>query len=186
LFSFQKGRPSLPSASPALIIFGAAVKPGGEPSLTLRRRVEAALAFGRLCERPLYLVTGGLGTYPPAEARVMHGLLVAGGVDDADIWVEDSARDTLESVQACMRLLRDAAHAGPVFAVTSAYHLPRCLVLLRLAGLDAHAAPPPPYPASRRFVRRWWWRLREVPALPWDALLILAWRLRARSAILGR
>jgi hypothetical protein len=34
--------------------------------------------------------------------------------------------------------------------------------------------PPPRVPAARRFRRRWFWRLREVPALPWDVLLLLA------------
>lgn len=172
--------------NPALIIFGAAVKAGGLPSLTLTYRTEAAIAFGARCKNPLYIPTGASGLHPPAEADVMRSLLLKAGIPDQHIAPEPTGTDTLSSVKACVTLLRSRDHTGPVFAVTSAYHLPRCVVLLRLAGLDAHAAPPPPHPASRFFLRRWHWRLRELPALPLDAILLLAWRLRARIPILAR
>ena len=70
-------------------------------------------------------------------------------------------------------------HAGPVFAATSRYHLPRCLLLLRLAGVPAR---PVPIGASGNggLARRWYWRLREVPAIPYDAALMLWERVRGR------
>ncbi|CAH2600451.1 YdcF family protein [Rhodovastum atsumiense] len=158
---------------PAIVIFGAAVRPGGRPSRALLRRVAAAVAFGRAHPRALYVPTGGLGRHPPAEADVMAGLLRDAGVEPARILAERTGTDTLSSVRAVRRLLRDHGHAGPVFAATSAYHLPRCVLLLRLAGLPAHGCPPPPWPAATRFRTRWYWRLRELPALPWDAALVL-------------
>jgi uncharacterized SAM-binding protein YcdF (DUF218 family) len=105
---------------------------------------------------------------------VMAAALRAGGVDEARILIEETARDTLDSVFACRDLLRRTGRGRAVFAATSAYHLPRCLVLLRLAGIAARGVPPPRQPASHRFWRRWQWRLREVPALPWDVFLLLA------------
>jgi uncharacterized SAM-binding protein YcdF (DUF218 family) len=74
-------------------------------------------------------------------------------------------------------MLRDS---DPVYACTSAYHLPRCLLLLRLAGIKARACPPPPVPAATSKWLRWYWRLRETPALPYDALLMLVLRLTRR------
>ena len=171
---------------PALIIFGAAVKAGGIPSLTLTHRTEAAITFGATCQAPLYMPTGAIGAHPPAEAEIMRAMLLKAGIPDTAIVPEPTGTDTLSSVKACAALLRGRGHDGPVYAVTSAYHLPRCVLLLRLAGLDAHAAPPPPYPASRSFVRRWHWRLRELPALPLDTILLLAWRLRAAAPILRK
>ncbi len=157
-----------------IVIFGAGVRPDGRPTPTLARRVAAAIAFGeRLSPPPHYLPTGGIGRHGPSEASVMGGLLREAGVPDRRIRLEDTARDTLASVRLCAALLR--GHRGPVFAATSAYHLPRCLVLLRLAGVPARPVPPPREPASRRPRHRWHWRLREVPALPWDVLLLL-WR----------
>ncbi len=156
-----------------IVIFGAAVLPGGRPSLTLRRRVEAALAAGARLRSPLYLPTGGVGRHGPSEASVMAGLLRAAGVPPESVWLEETGTDTLSSVRAVTRMLRIGGRAPPAYVATSGYHLPRCLLLLRLAGFPAHACPPPP-PAPG-FWERWYWRLREVPAIPYDALLIL-WR----------
>lgn len=157
---------------PAIVIFGAAVRPDGGPSRTLRVRVEAALALGARLERPLYLPTGGIGRFGEAEAVVMARLLREAGVAEASIRPEPTAHDTVSSVRAIRKMLKD--HPGPVYAATSAYHLPRCVVLLRLAGLAARHCPPPPALAAAAWRKRWWWRLREVPALPWDAAFV-AW-----------
>lgn len=152
---------------PAIVIFGAAVRPGGRPSETLRRRVEAAIAFGRTLDDPLYVPTGGLGRHPPTEARVMAHLLLRAGIARDAIRLEETGRDTLSSAHAVARMLRD--HDGTVYAASSSYHLPRCVLLLRLAGLRAAAAPPP-----RQKVRDlWWWWLREGAALPYDTAIML-------------
>ena len=70
------------------------------------------------------------------------------------------------------RLLKGAD--GPVYAATSAYHMPRCVLLLGIAGLDAHRSQASIGPASSRILRCWWWALRELPAIPIDCL-ILGW-----------
>ena len=161
---------------PAIVIFGAAVKPGGQPSSALKRRVEAALAFGKIHPHALYVPTGGLGTHPPAEAEIMASLLRDADIEQHRILPETTGTDTVSSIRQVHRLLRAAGHTGPVFAATSAYHLPRCVLLLRLAGLPARACPPPPGPAATHWRKRWYWRLREIPAIPWDAALILGLR----------
>ena len=161
-----------------IVIFGAAVRPDGSPSPALRRRVEAAAAFGSGLPAPLYVPTGGQGRHGPAESAVMAAVLRERGVPPDRILEEPTGTDTLSSVLACAALLRERGHAGPVFAATSGYHLPRCLLLLRLAGLPASPVPPPE--ADPSWPRRWYWRLREAPALPYDAALMLAARLRGR------
>lgn len=163
----------------AIIIFGAAVRPNGRPSPALQRRVEAAARFGAGLRAPLYVPTGGKGRFGPAESAVMAGLLRDLGAASGRILEEPTGTDTLSSVLACAALLRGRGHAGPVFAATSGYHLPRCLMLLRMAGLPARAVPPPE--ADPSLLRRWYWRLREAPALPYDAALMLAARLRGRA-----
>jgi uncharacterized SAM-binding protein YcdF (DUF218 family) len=163
---------------PVIVIFGAAVRPDGQPSRTLLRRVEAAFALGQTLDRPLYMPTGGVGRFGDAEAEVMAALLREWGVAADDIRPERGARDTLDSVRNVRALL--GRHHGPVYAATSAYHLPRCVTLLWLAGLRARPCPPPPALAAASWRKRWWWRLREVPALPWDALWVLLLRLARR------
>ena len=161
-----------------IIIFGAAVRPDGSASPALLRRVEAAAAFGAGLPAPLYVPTGAQGKFGPPESAVMAALLRERGAPPGRILEEPTGTDTLSSVLACSALLRDRRRGGPVFAATSGYHLPRCLLLLRLAGLPARPVPPPG--ADPSWPRRWYWRLREAPALPYDAALMLAARLRGR------
>ena len=163
------------------MIFGAAVRPGGRPSTTLRWRVEAAAEFARRFDDPLFLPTGGIGRFGPSEASVMTALLAAHGVPADRVLLEESGTDTLSSARAVTALLCAHDLRGPVFAATSLYHMPRCLLLLRLLGVHARAAVPPIVPAARRWWLRGYWWLREVPAIPYDAVLALWLRLRGRA-----
>ncbi|MGD0103901.1 MAG: YdcF family protein [Rhodopila sp.] len=160
-----------------IIIFGAAVRPDGTPSQTLRHRVEAAARFAGRFARPFFIPTGARGLHGDAEASVMARLLIDAGFPAEAIHEETTGTDTLSSVRAAARIVREQS---PVYACTSAYHLPRCLLLLRLAGVRARACPPPPVPAATRVWLRWYWRLRETPALPYDALLMLWLRVTGR------
>ena len=164
----------------AVVIFGAAVRRGGRPSRILRRRVSAALAAGRKLPDPLYVPTGGVGQFHPSEAEAMRRVLRTRGIPDARILPEETATDTLSSVRAVRRILRARRFHGTVHVATSAFHLPRCLILMRAAGYRVRACPPPGAPASRLLWKRWFWRLREVPALPYDLALLLALRLFRR------
>lgn len=163
-----------------IVIFGAAVRRDGSPSPTLRRRVEAAARCGAHFRDPLYIPTGGKGRFGPAEACVMAALLQEFGVPHARIIAEPTGTDTLSSVVAVARLLRAQCPGGTVHVATSAYHLPRCRLLMRIAGHPARACPPPQAPASARFALRWYWRIREVPAIPYDAGLMICRRLLGR------
>ena len=94
-------RAAEPAARGAVIvIFGAAVRPGGRPSTTLHRRVEAAAAFGERFAEPLFVPTGALGVTAPSEASVMAGLLAGRGVPPDRILLEETGTDTLSSVRA--------------------------------------------------------------------------------------
>ena len=163
---------------PVIIIFGAAVRPDGRPSGALQLRVDAALETGRGLVDPLYMPTGGQGRFGRPEADVMADVLVESGVARASIIVERTAVNTLRSALACAALLGGSKRHA--YVATSAYHMVRCVVLLRLAGVRARPGYMPRVPASQRWSKRWFWRLREVPALPVDVVLLLAARLRQR------
>lgn len=162
----------------AIVIFGAAVRPDGSASPTLRRRVEAAARFGARLSDPLYIPTGARGRFGPAESHVMAELLQSLGVPAARVVEEPTGTDTLSSARACAALLRRRGHAGPVYAATSRFHLARCVLLLRLLGLPARPVPIGGSAGAEGWRRRWYWRMREVPAIPYDATLALWHRLR--------
>lgn len=161
----------------AVVIFGAAVRLDGSPSETMRRRVIAAAQAGMGLIVPLYVPTGGLGLGGVTEAALMRRLLEEGGVAPGDILEEPTGTDTLTSAFAVAALLRGREDIARVLAVSSGYHLARCVMLLRVAGLRAErgaAAQPGPG------FSEWRWRLREVPAIPYDAVAG-AWRARRRA-----
>jgi uncharacterized SAM-binding protein YcdF (DUF218 family) len=181
----MKVNPRDPGDSPAadapdgiIVIFGAAVRPDGRPSGTLRYRVLAAIRLGRSLDRPLFIPTGARGRYGQPEAAVMETILLDAGFPPEAVLKEETGTDTLSSVKAVRRMLKMLPKA-PVYACTSAYHLPRCLMLLRLAGIPARACPPPRVPAATSWTKRWYWRLREFAALPYDATLMV-WHRSAR------
>ena len=159
-----------------ILIFGAAVRPDGRPSATLRRRVEAALACAKAHPDARFVPTGAIGRHGPSEASVMARLLMESGVTADKILLEESGDDTLSSVRAICRLLREHKAPGHVMVASSAYHLPRCLVLLCLFGMAAQPCPPP----REKFANTWYWWLREIPALAYDAILALWCRLTGR------
>ena len=163
-----------------ILIFGAAVRPDGMPSTTLRRRVRAALACAQGHPDARFIPTGAVGRHGPSEASVMAGLLMKSGVHGDRILLEETGTDTLSSARAIARLLRESHTRGRVMVATSTYHQPRCLMLLCLFGIAARPCPFPPRPASTSWARRWYWRLREVPALPYDAALAIWSRLRGQ------
>jgi uncharacterized SAM-binding protein YcdF (DUF218 family) len=152
------------------VIFGAAVRPDGQPSRALRQRTEAAFACGGLTAH--YIPTGAVGRYGPAEADVMAGLLHAFGVPESQITREVTGTDTMSSARACARLLQ--GRPGPVKVATSGYHILRCRMLLRRFGVNAASCPPPP--ASARWRTRWYWRAREAVAIPFDFVVGLTRR----------
>ena len=164
----------------AIVIFGAAVRPDGGPSNTLRRRVESAAALGLRHPEALFVPSGAVGRHGPSEASVMAGLLAGFGIPPDRILLDETGTDTLSSVRAVRRLLLPLGTGLPVYAATSAYHLPRCVMLLRMAGLRARPCPPPASPAALRLRTRWFWRLRECAALPWDAAVMLALKAQGR------
>ncbi len=155
------------------VIFGAAIRPDGTASGSLVRRVEGALRLAREVPARMFLATGGVGRYGPAEAQVIRDLLVAAGIDEREILVEDQASDTLESVVFCDKILCRRDDINVLVPCSSRYHVPRCALLLRLAGYRVRVGR---MPADRPYLGWIKWAayvLKECIALPYDALLLL-------------
>jgi uncharacterized SAM-binding protein YcdF (DUF218 family) len=162
---------------PVLVILGAAVSPDGRPGPAVVRRVRTALRVGVSLRAPLYLPTGGPRQGGPAEAEVMAQLLSGAGVPRESIIVDARSLDTLQSVVNCVALIAPL-DATDVIVCTDGYHLPRCRILFRLAGLETQAAPVAADLDTVSWPRRIFYWLREVVALPFDVILLLGRRYR--------
>jgi len=162
----------------ALVVLGAALRPDGRPSPALARRIETAARLFAAGRAPRALVTGGAtGAGPASEAEAMRRGLIARGVPEAAILVEDRARDTLENARLSIPILRRAGVSRAIL-VTDRVHMPRALTLFRLLGMPAEAAPCAA-PAGRRGAL---YRAKEAAALPLHAARAGAIRLRRGRA----
>ncbi len=152
------------------IIFGAAVKKGGVPSGTLRRRVDGAFAIGGTTAR--YFVTGGIGEFPPSEAEVMADLLSVHGVPRVQIIIDADATDTLTSAVNCARLIAAGYDCTQVVACSNRYHMPRCRMLLRCLGVAAITMPMPKDRPYVSYMKLAYFYLREMIAYPYDLIIV--------------
>ena len=159
-----------PSRTAALIL-GCAVWPTG-PSPTMRRRTLHAARLWRDGTVGWLVPCGGLGRHPPTEAEAMRDLLLAEGIPESAIRLEDRSRNTHENILLARPIL-DALGATGVVIVTDRTHAPRARLIARGLGLRATSSSPPLRGGRLRSTLRQ--ALREVPAT-----LVALWRLRRR------
>lgn len=122
----------------AIVVFGARVAPNGAASPILRARTRHAFALWEKKLAPVIVCTGGVGTYPPAEAVVQKRLLLGWGVPASAVLVDDASTSTRENARNAAQLLPRGAR---VIAVSEAFHLWRCRRDCARFGLRATTSP---------------------------------------------
>lgn len=128
-----------------VIVLGAGVN-GTVPSLSLRVRLEAALEY--IADKPdiPIVVTGSQGPGEDiSEARCMADWLIARGVDEGRILIEDQADNTEENVAFSKALLHKNGYdtTANYAVVSSDYHLCRAAVYWQLPCMVPVAAKMP-------------------------------------------
>jgi len=124
----------------------------------LARVAEAVRLLRALPETKLIVSGPPIGT-GAAHATVLARAAESLGIDRGRIVYIENARDTEEESRAVSRLVGDT----PVAVVTSAWHMPRAMALLRHVGVSALACPAD-------------FRTHEYDPLAWDDL---AWEISA-------
>ena len=133
----------------AVIILGAGVY-GTTPSLSLRVRLEAALDY--IADKPdvPIVVSGGQGSGEDiTEAQCMRDWLVAHGVDESRIWMEERATSTKENIDFSRAVLQEHGidTTGNIAVVSADYHVYRASLYWGLPTMV-------PVPATMD--GRWW------------------------------
>lgn len=128
-----------------VIVLGAGVN-GTEPSLSLRVRLEAALEY--IEDKPdiPIVVTGSQGPGEDiSEARCMADWLIAHGVDESRILVEDQADNTKENIAFSKAILSENGYdpLANYAVVSSDYHLCRAAVYWEVPYMVPVAAKMP-------------------------------------------
>jgi vancomycin permeability regulator SanA len=159
----------------AIVIFGAAVLADGRPSPSLKRRIGyGAKAAAAWREAPI-LCSGGVGRTGPSEASIIAEGLAGFGVAPGRLTLDETSLDTLQSVVAAARFVRQGGLDGCVIC-SDRYHIPRIRLLLAVLGVPTVAGPTAPGLAGTRLDYRLKMRLREALAIPYDLAIVLARR----------
>jgi uncharacterized SAM-binding protein YcdF (DUF218 family) len=116
-----------------LVVLGAAVWPGGQPSPVLRDRLARAAQLYHEGVADKIICSGGVGKYPPAEAEVGKQFLLKAGVAEADIILESASSSTAEQAERIKEIC-DREGFKSIALVTSFYHEKRAIQLFRGAG----------------------------------------------------
>ncbi len=131
---YIKAAPVKPNVD-AVIVLGAAVH-NDVPSVTLTYRVERAAQYAADNPNALIVVSGGQGPQENrSEASVMREMLVALGIGEERIIIEDTAGSTLENFAFSKTLLNDRlGDSISVAVVTDAYHTFRARLIAQKVG----------------------------------------------------
>ena len=167
------------NGAPLIVIFGAAVLPGGGPSPSLQRRIEYGHAAAAAHPTARVLCSGGVGRWGGSEASVMAEVLVRHGVAVERLILDEASLDTLQSVVVTLGHVRSQA-AAQVIVCSDDYHLPRIRLMLRALGVSSMRGPVPR--GRGRASHRHWIKmsLREMVAIPYDLAIVLARRRQLR------
>lgn len=109
----------------------------------------------------------------------MKSIAIANGVPESEIVTETKATSTLESAVFCADLLHSAGWTE-AWVVTDLFHMPRSLLLFRCLGIRARASSPDRSGKGTKRSRWLYLWLREIAALPWSLLRVVAIRLGIR------
>jgi uncharacterized SAM-binding protein YcdF (DUF218 family) len=166
----------------AIVICGAAVWPDGQPSPSLRRRVDYGAAAARADPDHPVFCSGGVGRHGPSEASLMADLLTRAGIDPGRIVLDEDSLDTLQNVIAAARFIRARGLDGALVC-TDRYHLARVRMLFSVLGVDSTPGPIAPGRGGTRLSYWMGMRLRELAAYPYDMAVVMRRRTELRRRI---
>ena len=148
----------------------------GRPGPALTRRSLHAADLWQEGIAPLVLCTGGQSEYyARTEASACREILLAAGLTDSAILMEENSRSTEENAIFSRRILHEIGKSRAVL-VSDGYHLLRAGWLFREQGIDAFASPVPahrirdprayPYSLVREFVAFHWQFFKQAFNIP--------------------
>lgn len=142
-----------------IVVLGAQVKPDGEPSEALRRRL--ALALEKARERPAAVICcGARGVKEPcAEGDFMRGWLTQQGLPPERVISENRSYDTIENIENAREIMRAQGYSRAL-VVTSDYHVRRALAICKRCGVQAEGVGSPS-------VRAYWLKNHARECLAW-------------------
>lgn len=145
----------------AIVVLGAKVRADGTAGIGLQRRV---LHAARLYKKGLaghIITTGGIGTFPPAEAEVAARLLVRNGVPRSAIVLENKSTSTWENATNATQICKRHGWKK-VLVVSDPFHLWRAERNFQKCGMLVFTSPVAVEQWQSQPVQRLFWTAREA------------------------
>jgi uncharacterized SAM-binding protein YcdF (DUF218 family) len=159
-----------------IIVLGARMRPDGDISPALRRRVAHGIALFHEGRAAALLLTGGLSGGTVTEAHAMERLALEAGVPAAAIVTEPTARNSFENALRSAEIMR-ARGWTRALVVTERHHLPRALLAFRGLGLSVRGVAVGGAPLRRVLAAL----PHEAMGIGWYVLRLLGWHIAGRA-----
>lgn len=147
-----------PEPQSTVVVLGCKVN-GKNPSLMLRKRLEAAYRY--LEEHPDVpcIVSGGQGPNEGiSEAQCMYDYLTEHGIDSSRIYMEDKSTNTDENIRFSQKIIEENKLNETLAIATDGFHELRAAIIAQKNGVETVGAIPantPFYLLPTYWVREW-------------------------------
>ncbi len=145
----------------AIVVLGAGVGPNGKAGKGLERRVLHAARLYKKGFAPHIIMTGGVGTNPPAEAEVAARLAISKGVPRAAIVLENKSTSTWENAANASVICKKRDWKS-VLIVSDPFHLYRAQRNFEKCGMCAFSSPASPEIWRAQPLQKIFWTAREA------------------------
>jgi uncharacterized SAM-binding protein YcdF (DUF218 family) len=137
---WEQGQHDEQRPAAAIVVMGAA-QYDGEPSPIFAARLDHAAALYEAGVAPRLVVTGGKAEGDrTTEAASARAYLIAHGVPEDAVLMEDRSRSTLQSIRAVASVMQERELGSAVF-VSDRPHMLRVLRMASDAGIEAWGSP---------------------------------------------
>lgn len=164
------GRVDRARKADAIVVLGAGVGPDGKAGKGLERRVLHAVRLYKKGFAPHIIMTGGVGTYPPAEAEVAARLAMQKGVPRGAIVLENKSTSTWENAAFAAAICKKHGWKN-VLIVSDPFHLWRAQRNFQKCRMSASVSPVAPEMGRAQPLRNALWTVREAVLVARDWVL---------------
>lgn len=124
----------------AIVILGAAVWKGNEPSPVFAGRLDRSIELFKQRVSPLIVTTGSNAPNELPEGEAGKLYLISKGIPGKNLITETQTSNTLEQIHFIKRVLIDSMKIKKIIVVSDRFHLPRVIEIAEFLFLDIKVA----------------------------------------------